>query len=464
MDQIKKSNILIIDERQKGSSAFDCMRENSELQFMKAGSSDEALSILLEHDIAVIFLNVELPDLAGFKAAEIIRNLDESKYLSMIFFTSTCKDNMYASMGYEKGAFDFLVEPLDPSLLKNKINLLSDIYRIRCKYENHIQEADVILEEIERVNMMYVNSEIESLEFRQIFNTSTGMLWVIDEDFKVIETNDSFADLLGKDKNTIIGKKCYDLFPNSLCLSDDCALNQVKKSNRPLIIDIESKLNDDGAKSFIMTATPFRGIDGKFMGIVEDFKNITDRKLAEKELERLAMVDELTQLANRRRFDECLRNEWQRLKREGAPLSLIMCDVDYFKQYNDSYGHKSGDDCLIAVAQGISSQIKRPADLTARYGGEEFAVVLPNTPSEGAFHVAENIRKRVHQIRIAHSSSDIDPSVTLSLGVSTIIPANDSSPDVLIKLADKALYEAKENGRNQTRAIAPPGQSQDLFS
>ena len=167
------------------------------------------------------------------------------------------------------------------------------------------------------------------------------------------------------------------------------------------------------------------------------------------QLQRLANLDGLTQLANRRYFDEHLNSEWKRLAREEAPLSLILCDIDFFKAYNDTYGHLAGDKCLVEVANVIRSATKRPADLVARYGGEEFAVILPNTDASGAIYLAELIRKFVKTLRIPHLNSSKTLGVTLSLGVASTIPDHKSEPVKLIRDADIALYQAKESGRDR---------------
>jgi diguanylate cyclase (GGDEF)-like protein len=182
------------------------------------------------------------------------------------------------------------------------------------------------------------------------------------------------------------------------------------------------------------------------------------RKLEEanKELQRLASLDGLTQLFNRRRFDQSLEAEWLRLARERSPLSLILCDIDFFKAYNDTYGHPAGDICLQQVASIIKETVKRPADLVARYGGEEFAVILPNTDAVGAVHVAEEIRTRVKANKIEHRGSDRSQCITLSLGVATLVPTHQLTTATLIALADQALYQAKAAGRDRTVLHQPP--------
>lgn len=167
-----------------------------------------------------------------------------------------------------------------------------------------------------------------------------------------------------------------------------------------------------------------------------------------KKLSQLALVDSLTQLSNRRYFDQQLNLEWRRLQRMASPMSLIMCDVDCFKLYNDTYGHQMGDRCLQKVAKAISTVIKRPADILARYGGEEFVVILPHTPQYGAIKVAEDIRVAVKKLNIPHRNSSVDSVVTISVGVAITVPNPEDNPNLLVEAADLALYEVKKRGRD----------------
>ena len=185
-------------------------------------------------------------------------------------------------------------------------------------------------------------------------------------------------------------------------------------------------------------------------------KQIHYRSIAENEmlvlnqrLQILANIDSLTQIPNRHRFKEFFNREWRRMSREQSPLAVILCDIDYFKKYNDSYGHQAGDDCLQKVAQAIASVVQRPADLVARYGGEEFVIILPNTEGLNALKLAEAIRQNVEQLQLEHSQSNISNFVTLSLGVAYVTPNEDNSQELLLASADKALYRAKQQGRNQ---------------
>lgn len=166
-------------------------------------------------------------------------------------------------------------------------------------------------------------------------------------------------------------------------------------------------------------------------------------------LTKMGMADCLTGIPNRRRFDETMLMEWRRAIRSGHPLSLIMADIDHFKNYNDTYGHLQGDVCLRKVASQLCKALKRPGDLVGRWGGEEFACILPETDSIGAMILAEQMRTSVIDLAIRHISSPISPVITISLGVTTIYPKPGQDSDELIRRSDEALYKAKKSGRNQ---------------
>jgi len=191
------------------------------------------------------------------------------------------------------------------------------------------------------------------------------------------------------------------------------------------------------------------------LGILLVVRDISERKQAEEELqnayhalEALAVTDPLTRLANRRRLDQCLTSEWRRGMREHKPLSLLLLDVDLFKSYNDTYGHLRGDSCLKQIAEAAQDVVTRPGDLVARFGGEEFAVVLSNTPNDGAMRVAEQVCASLRQRRLPHSGNPFG-YMTISIGCATMVPALGQHSSTLLQQADDALYAAKRNGRNQ---------------
>ena len=177
----------------------------------------------------------------------------------------------------------------------------------------------------------------------------------------------------------------------------------------------------------------------------------TNKKLeqANEMLRRLSVTDGLTGISNRRYFEEFLTREWERACRYTRPLSALMLDIDFFKAYNDTYGHQRGDECLKQVARSLSDAVKRPSDIVARYGGEEFVVLLPETDLDGAVKIAEFIKEKVSDLNIPHAGSKVSQQVTLSIGIASMVPTLISKPEDLIAYADKALYQAKEGGRDR---------------
>ncbi|NEQ54652.1 MAG: GGDEF domain-containing protein [Leptolyngbya sp. SIO3F4] len=185
-------------------------------------------------------------------------------------------------------------------------------------------------------------------------------------------------------------------------------------------------------------------------------KNLREQKTLKQSLKkenrklyRLANIDRLTQIPNRRFFDQQLEDEWQQLQQAGQPLSVILLDVDYFKRFNDYYGHLAGDHCLQEIARVVNKSLRREADFVARYGGEEFAVVLPNTDEQGAVAIAQTIQQAIQTLAIPHAQSDISAIVSVSLGIASIVPLPESSWTALVDYADQALYEAKRQGRDR---------------
>jgi len=214
-----------------------------------------------------------------------------------------------------------------------------------------------------------------------------------------------------------------------------------------------------GPRHFSGVRFPIAGADGQPIAVCGFAVDVTERIEMARELERLATTDPLTGLGNRRLFDERFAAEIARAARSGEPLSLLMCDVDHFKPFNDRYGHAAGDACLVGVARALEGVVRRPADVAARHGGEEFALVLPATGQEGAVAIAERVRKAVRDLAIPHEGNPAHAGVvTLSVGVATVIGAWSAAE--VFALADRALYAAKDAGRDRHLAVYdehPPG-------
>lgn len=178
-------------------------------------------------------------------------------------------------------------------------------------------------------------------------------------------------------------------------------------------------------------------------------RNHIDLKMKADLLESLALIDSLTGIPNRRRLDEVLETEWKRGLRSGGSIAVVMADIDYFKAYNDHYGHGAGDECLRTIARVLSSSLVRPADMMARYGGEEFVAIMPDTDAAGAKQMAQRWCDNVAAEALFHAYSTVADRVTVSVGYACLTPSADQSPKVLLEMADKMLYQAKAHGRNQ---------------
>ncbi|WP_341530532.1 PleD family two-component system response regulator [Nostoc sp. UHCC 0302] len=216
-------------------------------------------------------------------------------------------------------------------------------------------------------------------------------------------------------------------------------------------LDDEDSVNrafDVGATDYITKPIEPMILRWRLRQLLKQIQVHKQLQAANQTLHQLANVDSLTGLANRRCFDNYLNTQWINLAQEESPLSLILCDIDFFKNYNDKYGHPLGDSCLQKVATALKYLAQKPQDLAARYGGEEFAVIMPNTDNTGAVHVGKSLQAQVRDLQIIHDGSAINQYVTLSMGVATIMPIWESSALDLITMADKALYQAKSAGRN----------------
>lgn len=227
---------------------------------------------------------------------------------------------------------------------------------------------------------------------------------------------------------------------------------QLQEVNEQLKVEVEERKRAEATLKALLEAISKRKDDLEIViQTIMEHGDVMDTQWSQKltEMNKIATLDALTQIANRRRFDEHLEQQWGQMVRERSPLALILCDIDHFKQFNDAYGHLAGDDCLQQVATVLHRCVNRPNDLVARFGGEEFAAVLPQTSLEGAIRVAERMQAEVTQLHIPHVDSSVSAAVTLSIGIGCLIPTPQTAASELIRLSDRHLYLAKQLGRNR---------------
>ena len=303
-------------------------------------------------------------------------------------------------------------------------------------------------------NKKQLHAELSCMELEHIFASVTDAIWVIREDGIIIRANDAMLDMLALPVEEVVGHNCNELLNYQLCHTNDCPL-KIAQEQEKREYDICMPSSSGIEHHYILNAAPMATIIGT-TAIICQFKNITPRKEAEQKLEeansalsKMARLDGLTQIANRRCFDETIEREWKRLLRSKKTLALILIDIDFFKKYNDFYGHQAGDECLKKVAKALEETVLRPADLVARYGGEEFVLLLPEIDLDGAEHVGKRVIEKVNALQIAHQASDVATVVTLSMGAAMMSPDDKKDFSELIAAADEALYQAKESGRNK---------------
>jgi diguanylate cyclase (GGDEF)-like protein/PAS domain S-box-containing protein len=289
---------------------------------------------------------------------------------------------------------------------------------------------------------------------QSILESSPDAIGIVNETLVYHACNQAFVDLLEIEKvDDLVGKRLSDVKTNIDIAPIVASDRKVLLEGKALRYTNKIKRESGIFTWYDVVKSPFHDPLTGTNCVLVMARDISERYQAEEKLERLSFVDGLTQIANRRRFDEQLDMLWNLHAREHKPLSLIFCDVDFFKLYNDTYGHIGGDNVLQLLAGLFRKIINRSSDCVARYGGEEFAFLLPNTSIEGAIAVADKIQKEINTAKIPHSHSLIDDYVTVSMGVVSRVPDPQESPSSLIDIADKALYEAKFKGRNQICSV-----------
>ena len=284
------------------------------------------------------------------------------------------------------------------------------------------------------------------------------------EGYRVIEADDGESCLSvfsEEHPDIVLLDAIMPVMDGFTCCTKIQSINGGNKTPVLMITGLEDEQSVDhafsaGAVDYVTKPIHWAVLRQRVRRLIQQVRLYAQLEKANQELTRLATSDGLTQVSNRRHFDEYFHHEWQHMLREQLPLSLILCDIDFFKAFNDTYGHPMGDECLRQVAHTLQSAVKRSTDLAARYGGEEFAIVLPNTGLDGAEQVAQAIQAAVRRLELPHKSSKVSEIVTVSMGVTTAVPVQFIKPDMMVTAADRALYQAKADGRNCYRVFAMP--------
>lgn len=450
-------SILIVDDQPANLRVLSLMLQGKNYKVKKAPDGETALIAAQSNPPDLILLDILMPNLNGYQVCERLKSDEKTKDIPVIFI-SALSDVFDKVKAFEVGGIDYITKPFQEEevlarigsqltiqkqkklLEKERENLKKEREHLRKEIRQR-KEAEAILYQSRAIISSILNSSLDAIAaLEAVRDPITGNIL----DFRCLVVNPITAQVFNRQPEDLTGKLVLKKFLSKV--NPELFNNFIKVVETGKAFDEEIEYNYKQQNKWFHCIAVKLG-DG-FSVTVRD---ITERKKLELKLSKLATIDSLTGVYNRHSFDKILSQEWQRCGRGKQPLSLILCDIDFFKPYNDFYGHQAGDKCLIEVAKIMSNIVKRTSDFLARYGGEEFAIILPNTPQQGAFNVAENIRKEIESLQLPHEKSQISDYITISLGVATIIPTQDVSLESLIKSADNALYEAKKLGKNQTQ-------------
>jgi len=282
------------------------------------------------------------------------------------------------------------------------------------------------------------------------------------EDQPIIYVNPAFERLTGYGREEVLGRNCRFLQGEDTQQRGLMELRKALREGRPCLVTLRNYRKDGTRFWNELSISLVKAKDGMLTHYVGIQKDVTERtrnrtrlkkyqerlRKANRRLRKLSTHDPLTRVHNRRHFASMYRRDWQIAARENEPLTVMMIDIDYFKQYNDTYGHQAGDRCLKRIASALKHSMRRASDLVARFGGEEFIVILQGLSAEKALPLAEAISRKIYDLHIPHKASEAAPYVTVSIGLASLTPIPGANRERLLMEADQALYQAKKQGRN----------------
>ncbi|NES06642.1 MAG: diguanylate cyclase [Okeania sp. SIO2F4] len=460
--------ICIVENNYSNLKLLSSLLRENEYEFVVAHSTEEAINTL--QNISVELILISLTSKEKLQICRFVQTLESTKHIPIIFIGANQNEiNQVKQLNIEN--LDGIKMPIQADDVLTKIKCHLQVHYLKKQLESQNQKLE---QEISLRKKVENELKEHKLMLENLIENLPGMVYYSSNDcnLNMNFVSDNFYSLTGYQSEELIQNK---IIYNQLIYPEDRKYlwqerQKALLNNQPFqliyrIITAKKEIKwvweqgkgvycSDGEvlaiKGLIIDITAQKQVESELTK-----QNLALQKaeaaliIANQKLQKVAKLDGLTGIANRGSFDEYLEKEWRRLTRTKLPLSLILCDVDYFKYYNDYYGHLAGDDCLRKIAQSIKQTVKRSADLVARYGGEEFAIILPNTSGKNAEKVVELIRTAIHKLYINHSASRVSKYVTMSMGVASVIPTKTESPQSLIAKADEALYHAKEKGRDR---------------
>lgn len=420
--------ILLVDDNAVNLTLLERLLKDEGAELYKATDGEEAVGLCLENDFALILLDVQMPGIDGYETARMIKDIQACRLVPIIFLTAIYKDPVYARMGYEAGAVDFLTQPIDPPTLRGKVGVFLELKRQKDRLELEIAQR------IKTENALRAAKE----RYRNIFERAVEGIFRSTLDGEFEEINPAFARLLGYETSEEAVQKAHTdtLYKNR----SDRKTFLKKLMQEKSLTDYELRFRrKDGSLIWVSESCRLFEEGGEFYieGVVED---ITHRKLCEFELQKKATLDALTGIPNRYLFFDRLGKSVANAGRYNEKLALLFIDLNNFKQVNDQYGHHIGDTLLIKVAARLKSRL-RSSDTFARLGGDEFCVLLERPANRDS--IARVAEEFIECLSAPFEFDEVCCSVGASIGIS-IYPENGSKLEELVKKADEAMYRVKE--------------------
>lgn len=431
---MSKPQLLLVDDHPENLVAFESLLEDFDVDLLQARSGEEALQLLLRHEVALVILDVQMPGMDGYEVASLMQTGASTRRIPIIFVSAINRDMEHILRGYRSGAADFLTKPIEPLIFRSKVQIFLELDRKTRELEFQQMALEESLEDVRRLK-----------EYNELLLNSIGEgIISLDADGIVSYANPAAMTLLGID-DIIVGNQIRDYLaepePDQLV----SALLRHCLTDRPWEGQVQLKRRNQGFPAEI-TATPFhKDGDSEIAGITVVFEDITERQKRERELMQASERDALTGLTNRRGFERILE---ERLKRERHRLSLLFVDLDGFKPINDELGHQIGDQVLQELAERFRG-VTRDSDLVARLGGDEFCVLAHlSQPEESSQVIAEKLLGAARETVQVNGQG---VSVGASIGIA--IPHLSTTPGELVQTADRAMYQAKRAGGDGYRLI-----------
>ena len=430
-----QTRILVVDDNAENINLLYHILTEKGYSVSGVPSGKLALKIVERFDPDIILLDVMMPIMDGYQTCMELKKNPSTAHIPVIFVTAKTAPADIAK-GFEVGATDYISKPIKEEEVWARLN-------------NQLAIKDLLDEKLKLIAQL----RRQEIYYKKIIYCASNPMLTLTHDGLVSFANPAAVDFLGYSSDELGDKLLTGLLAENYSSQlekpffDSLETDSVKhahRQGRDLEVAVVTK---EGKR--IMVKMSFSALGTETPSYLCLLYDLTEHKEKIVELKKLSHFDKLTNIANRRHFDEYLSDEWERSKRSNAAMALLFIDIDFFKLYNDSLGHQQGDECLQKIAHCLKGLMSRPADLVARYGGEEFVVVLPNTDNKGALKVAKNLKQSIEDLKIEHPSNATHPYVTISVGVASLVATQEIDKKALISAADKALYCAKQKGRNR---------------